>query len=361
MSVSSTNIVTPWAINADAGAPAYSAETARRVLGGLIRADDPADPLAHRPGVLSAGALVVSLDGSTIQVEPGPAVVGTISAGVYVTGLSAQNTDLTVTAADLVDARKDRVSLQVLDDDVDSGGERKGQVVYEAGTPGSGVYPDVPDNAVSLALVDVPASGGGSPVVTDDRARTTCAGGVLWVPTTTARDLLTADGSTQNPILVYVAGASAGARVQVCDDGATWQVLTAAGGSWTAWTPTVSGWTLGNGTVQATYQRVGALISARVCVTVGSTTSIGGSGLQITPPVAGVTAVRQVGSAEILDASTSDRYAGAVELGTGGTLIPLWASNNTGKYTALTSTVPTGMTWATGDIVYCNLVYEAAP
>jgi hypothetical protein len=220
--VDSTSAVDPGFINADTGAPAYDAAELRRLFGGLIRADNTADPLAVRPGALSAGSLVVSLDGSTIQVEPGPCVVGTVADGAYLTGLSAQNTALTLDAADLADPRKDRVSIQVLDDDIDAGGERKAQIVYESGVPGSGVYPDLPDNALSLAKIDVPVSGGGAAVVTDDRDRTGGAGSVLWVPTTTVRDTLTAYSSTDNPLVVYV---KATGLFQISDDGAAWETL----------------------------------------------------------------------------------------------------------------------------------------
>jgi hypothetical protein len=122
----------------------------------------------------------------------------------------------------VADARKDRVSIQVLDDDIDSGGLYKAQLVYESGTPGSGSYPAVPDNALSLALIDVPALGGGDPAVTDDRDRTSCAGGFLWVPTTTKRDTLTASTDTDNPLLVYV---KATGLLYLGDDGATWEAL----------------------------------------------------------------------------------------------------------------------------------------
>jgi len=205
------------------GIAAYDAAEGRRIFGGLIRADS--DALTPRPGVLNAMSLLVSASGFDLTVDAGVCVVGTTSDGAYITGLTADNTDLTIEAADVADARKDRVSIQVLDDDIDSGGLYKAQLVYESGTPGSGSYPAVPDNALSLALIDVPALGGGDPAVTDDRDRTTCSGGVLWVPTTAERDTLTASADNDNPILVYVAAATAGSRWQYCDDSANWVVL----------------------------------------------------------------------------------------------------------------------------------------
>lgn len=61
--------------------------------------------------------------------------------------------------------------------------------------------------------------------------------------------------------------------------------LMAAFGTWTPYTPTITGWTLGNGTIAASYMQVGKFAAFRGTLTIGSTTTIAGI-LGMTYPVA---------------------------------------------------------------------------
>lgn len=180
----------PLWINASAGAPSYSASELRANMN-LISTYGGSNSRA-RPGVRpGSNQLAVTLVGSTITVATGVAVLEHTSAtGVYWAALtSAENHTLTV--ADLTNPRKDIVIFRVYDHDVDASGLRTARTEYLVGTPaGSPAEPTVPAGAIRLATIDVPASGGGSPVVTDRRPWLAAPGGRLLVRDQTERDAL---------------------------------------------------------------------------------------------------------------------------------------------------------------------------
>ena len=173
----------PLWINASAGTPAYSAAELRQAMALPMMYDTRVSGARQgvRPG---GGALLVSLVGSTISVARGPALVDpglTTNQGPYWVGLPAAETH-TLTAADAVNPRKDIVIFRVYDHDEDASGLRTARSEYLAGVAsGSPAEPAVPAGSFRLATIDVPASGGGSPVVTDRRPYTVATGGILPV------------------------------------------------------------------------------------------------------------------------------------------------------------------------------------
>lgn len=190
-----------WPINASAGAPSYPARAYRNVAAALKMFDGI--PMGGRQGIRAMGgssANIVTLSGSTItinlhagQVSPTWAAV----TGTYDVALTAIETK-TLTPADATNPRKDIVIGQVWDHDESASTFRKYESVYIAGTAGpSPSEPAVPVGGIKLATIDVPASGGGSPVVTNNYMYTVAAGGTLPVRTETERNAVVNPGLGQ--------------------------------------------------------------------------------------------------------------------------------------------------------------------
>jgi hypothetical protein len=186
----------PLWINADSGAPAYTANELRQAmaLGVMWAGRHVGGRQGKRPG---GNALDVSLAGSTITVQPGLAYVDPgLSApqgGYWVALPVAENpTGGPLAAADATNPRKDIVILRVYDHDEDASGLRTARSEYIAGTPNaSPVEPAVPSGSFRLATIDVPQSGGGSPVVSNNNPYTVAPGGILPVRSQTDRGTLT--------------------------------------------------------------------------------------------------------------------------------------------------------------------------
>ena len=127
-----------------------------------------------------------------------------------------------------------------------------------------------------------------------------------------------------------------------------------------AFTPSLNGITLGNGTATATYSRSNQQIHLQVIIVFGTTTSVTGTiGLNL--PVNGTTAEINcaIGNARILDNGTG-YFSGQFYLSTTAITF-LTAQNTTGTYavdTFSSSTVP--MTWANLDQLGFSINYTAA-
>jgi hypothetical protein len=213
----------PLAINASAGAPAYSAAEMRRLL--ALAAMYNGRNLGGKPGVRPGGnQLNVTLAGSTITVATGLALVEdsgfTSTRGPYWAAVDTAAT-LTLNAADATNPRKDIVYLRVYDTDEDSSGLRQAIPEYLAGTAApSPSEPALPAGSIKLATIDVPQSGGGSAAVTMNFGYTVANGGILPVRTTTDRDALSV-GEGQ---AVYVLAGSGGDALYVYD-GSAWDYI----------------------------------------------------------------------------------------------------------------------------------------
>jgi len=123
-----------------------------------------------------------------------------------------------------------------------------------------------------------------------------------------------------------------------------------------AWTPTLSGITIGSGTVDARYCKIGKLVYFEINIVLAANSSITGAV-----------------SFSIPSASRSTRFIYGFIIDAGATFYMLsgeviysacncWAVGSAGGYvtpfTALSSTVP--MTWATGDSLHLSGTYEVA-
>ena len=137
-------------------------------------------------------------------------------------------------------------------------------------------------------------------------------------------------------------------------------------GTYTAYTPTWVGLTVGNGTVTTAYARVNDFVHYFGKIVFGSTSAITGS-VSISLPInldANIAATTRalLGIALFRDVSAGAQFTGNGAVSTGSaTTVIIEVSNVSGTYpslNALSSTVP--MTWATSDILYWNLYYKAA-
>ncbi len=106
--------------------------------------------------------------GMSVRVGSGTAgdlyvVEGTRAQGVFVVEnpsdpyVGSGNTDVAIANGDGSNPRIDGIDLQIYDDEADSSGETKAEIIVTEGTPaGSPSAPAVPDGAVRLATVLVP-------------------------------------------------------------------------------------------------------------------------------------------------------------------------------------------------------------
>lgn len=126
---------------------------------------------------------------------------------------------------------------------------------------------------------------------------------------------------------------------------------------WTAWTPVLTGITLGDGTVVARYMQVGKTVTAHITITLGSTSAVTGL-FDFTIPVAygaSVTLYQALGAATLIDTSSggAGRYpAIATVMSLTGRVMFL---ANAGQ---ATNAIP--FTWASGDKITAVISYEAA-
>lgn len=131
-----------------------------------------------------------------------------------------------------------------------------------------------------------------------------------------------------------------------------WRIIADDTLAWTSYTPTFSTGTLGNGTIVSRYKLNGKTCHYTGILTLGSTTSFGGSALALSLPFARQGTVSIVGPAILIDVSAGTggyRVAAVLESGTSAMIFVFDGG-------AIFSTTP--FTWAAGDIVRWNLTYE---
>ncbi len=129
-------------------------------------------------------------------------------------------------------------------------------------------------------------------------------------------------------------------------------------GGWTAFTPTFSNLTVGNGTLSARYCKIGKLLTVFVGFKMGSTSVMGNTPSFVLPILPSVNVSNFQFTGEILDPGVSD-YLGCLAIDGTNAFIQVLATNAAyGTPTVVTSTVP--MTWATNDGFQFVFSYEVA-
>jgi hypothetical protein len=143
------------------------------------------------------------------------------------------------------------------------------------------------------------------------------------------------------------------------------QILTAAQlnaiGEWIDYTPTWTNLTVGNAVQDFRYIKINKFICVIGVITFGTTTSMGTSPVFSLPQTAVTyTSLNEWFGNAILEDTGNEAYS-AWTLYTSTTTARLRVATADGTYirtAAITSTVP--FTWATGDRISVNFIYEAA-
>lgn len=138
------------------------------------------------------------------------------------------------------------------------------------------------------------------------------------------------------------------------------------GGVWTAWVPTFTNLSIGNGTLSASYTQIGKTVIARLNLLFGSTTSISGN-VSLTPPVTpkanyGTQKYQPLGRALYTDEG-SNVYAGTPYFQNSVTAISLGTLGAASTYVNASNVVINGtipFTWANTDAISLEIIYEAA-
>jgi hypothetical protein len=171
-------------MDALSGAPNYTGRMARQTLGALTAGATAARPLGARSAVQAGTSVAtVSATSTTWTVLPHRGVLdleASAAAGPYFYSIDANVTGA-VNPANATNPRIDLISVQ-LSDPAEGDGTAAPLVVpvYTPGIPAAiPVAPAAPARSITLATINVPASGGGSPTVTWLAAYTAASGGII--------------------------------------------------------------------------------------------------------------------------------------------------------------------------------------
>jgi hypothetical protein len=127
-------------------------------------------------------------------------------------------------------------------------------------------------------------------------------------------------------------------------------------GGWAAYTPTFSNFTLGNGTVNARFCKIGKVVFVYALITVGSTTSISSFPI-ISLPVNAATTGYFTGTSDLQDVGNTN-YMGKmyIDNATGAFISVDAVGGSYANYAPVSATVP--FTWVSGDRMLLNFYYE---
>jgi hypothetical protein len=129
-------------------------------------------------------------------------------------------------------------------------------------------------------------------------------------------------------------------------------------GAWTAYTPTLSVWTLGNGTITGAYCQIGKVVQFSVQITVGSTTTIGSSPTFTIPVnMSGTNPWNVRGYFRDISLGAAGIYDLTARPSSLSTFGGLYTGTN-GQHLSFNATTP--FTWASGDVLLLAGTYEAA-
>jgi hypothetical protein len=147
-------------------------------------------------------------------------------------------------------------------------------------------------------------------------------------------------------------------------DGSNWVDLYATlGGAWETYTPTVTNWTLGSGSIVGRYQRIGRFVVADIEMIMGSTTGFS-SNLVISLPItakAQSLTTRTIGFCQMFDVSASFLFAGNVRQSTNNQQLIPSVYDVVTTYAAPDSIISTRpFSWTNLDEISITAFYEAA-
>lgn len=129
--------------------------------------------------------------------------------------------------------------------------------------------------------------------------------------------------------------------------------------AWIAFTPTLTGWTAGNGTWDSYYVQLGKIVVWRMVFTGGTTTSFAGSPTFTVPVTSKTSTVRS--SPFLVQLGAATNASAGVGYFASTTTVSMVAQNAAGTYltnATISATVPN--TWASGNTLSFTVTYEAA-
>jgi hypothetical protein len=176
-----------WPVDAVAGAPSYTGRALRQTgVSPFVAQGSTSRPLGGASGVRPGTPTnIVTATSTTWTVTPFIGVIdgeAAAIAGVYAYSFDTNQTGSVTAAAG--SARVDRLDVQVSDPAESDGTSTPGiAIVRTDGTPGTGVPNAAAPRSHPLALINVPASGGGSPTITWTASYFAAAGGAVPFPT----------------------------------------------------------------------------------------------------------------------------------------------------------------------------------
>ncbi len=144
--------------------------------------------------------------------------------------------------------------------------------------------------------------------------------------------------------------------------GLKWATVASPSYTWTSFTPTFTGTTVGNGTVSGKYVLIDKTCHFYISLITGSTTTIGDT--TITFPVAAASTAAAVGATilcQFEDVGFGPYNGFPIAVSATTTTFRISTFSTSGNYpavAALSSTIP--FTWVTGDRMYISGTYEAA-
>lgn len=165
----------------------------------------------------------------------------------------------------------------------------------------------------------------------------------------------------------------ANALLTILGGGTSAQFLQSGGGTTVSWAGAYSAYTptwtatgvapvIGNATVVARYLQVGKLVHAYGSIVFGGTSTYGtGQYIFALPvaPSASVSSPMTIGTAQLTDTSATAKASVNIEFFAASTVWLVYpATWPSGTSTAVAQTAP--WTWAAGDTIAWNLIYEAA-
>lgn len=127
--------------------------------------------------------------------------------------------------------------------------------------------------------------------------------------------------------------------------------------AWTAYTPTITNFTLGNGTVTARYKLIGKTLLLQCKIIFGSTSSISGSPIFYMPFSSKIANMQ--GTSNILIQDFGSGFYKGISADASGDYFWIYTESASGTYvrdTGISSTVP--ITWTTNDSISITTVCE---
>jgi len=348
------------------GVPTYTATQGRSAFAAAMSGATAARPLGGLTGIRpgTPTTILTIPTNTTWQLTPFGGYIDLESPGTtggYFFAFQANETGTIAAAAGSI--RSDLLYVQINDSNTGDGSGLSPRVVtgVQTGVAGAGIPTLTVARAFVLAVITVPASGGGSPTFTWVTPFTVGAG-ATW-PFLTAAQMNAVPG-TQVGQRAEVFADTAANNGTYRWDGAAWKPWESA---WIAYSPTLTGVTIGTGgSAQnvAAYKYELGRVRVRGVATLGTGGGFGVTGtIDATLPVTAL-ALRHAyqgypGFCEFFDVSAGVNYAAfAAAANASVTDFNIFYPGTSGARGGTSSSLP--FVWATGDSISYDFTYDPA-